>query len=372
MLPERATVFDIGVTQKILPGLELGADVYLKQTRDLIDDGQFGAALVLNGFNYEKAENVGVEMKAVYTDGNFRAYANWAWANQYATNIITNQYLFDPARIAFTSSNWIYTDHSQVWTGSGGISYLWNGTRWSADVIYGSGLRSGFANTDHNAPYAQVNTGLSREFQIPGWAPVVARFDVINLFDTSYAIRNGTGIGVFAPQYGPRRAYYLGLAQKFGPGANSSLPIGAVRPAGYGRQLASQRGMDGMISPHAAIGLASTSAPMRATPGAGSAPIRCFRMRRPAHRARPSRRRIRHPGSIAHSSAAQPGTTGNRTSGSPGLRATPSSRTSAHPPPPLATPAYAIQAFGVSILPCLQMSVTTSIGSAPCADAWAR
>jgi opacity protein-like surface antigen len=249
MLPERASVYDIGVTQKVLPGLELGADIYLKQTRDLIDDGQFGAALVLNGFNYEKAENVGVELKALYSNGNFRAYANWAWANQRATNIITNQYLFDPARIAFTASNWIYTDHSQVYTASGGVSYLWNGTRWSADLIYGSGLRAGFANTDHNASYAQVNTGLSREVAIPGWAPVVLRFDVINLFDTSYAIRNGTGIGVFAPQYGPRRAYYFGIAQKFGPGVNDSKPIGAVYRPGYGGRLMGEppRGLDGSI-----------------------------------------------------------------------------------------------------------------------------
>jgi len=248
MLPERASVYDIGVTQKVLPGLELGADVYLKQSRDLIDDGQFGAALVLNGFNYEKAQNVGVELKALYTNGNFRAYANWAWANQRASNIITNQYLFDPTRIAFTASNWIYTDHSQVYTASGGVSYLWNGTRWSADLIYGSGLRAGFANTDHNAPYAQVNTGLSREIAVPGWAPVVLRFDVINLFDTSYAIRNGTGIGVFAPQYGPRRAYYFGIAQKFGPGANDSKPVGASYPAGYGGRFGSgpPRSMDGL------------------------------------------------------------------------------------------------------------------------------
>ena len=116
--------YDIGVVQKVLPGLEVGLDVYLKTARALIDDGQFGAALVLNGFNYEKAINSGVELKAVYTDGNFRAYANWAWANQRATNINTNQYLFGPDKLAYIRNNWIYTDHSQVWTGSGGVSYL--------------------------------------------------------------------------------------------------------------------------------------------------------------------------------------------------------------------------------------------------------
>jgi opacity protein-like surface antigen/outer membrane receptor protein involved in Fe transport len=227
--PERASIYDIGVTQKVLPGLEVGVDVYLKTARALIDDGQFGAALVLNGFNYDRAQNTGVELKATYTNGGFRAYANWAWANQRATNITSNQYLFGADELAYIRNNWIYTDHSQVWTGSGGVSYLWNGTRFSTDIIYGSGLRSGDFNTDHNAPYAQVNAGLSREFNIPGWNPVIARFDVVNVFDVSYALRDGTGIGVFARQFGPRRGYYFGLAQKFGPGANK--PATAVAPA---------------------------------------------------------------------------------------------------------------------------------------------
>src|SRR5271166_1020969 len=219
MLPERANVYDIGVVQKVVPGLEVGLDTYLKTARNLIDDGQFGAAYVLDGFNYDKAINAGVELKAAYINGNFRAYANWAWAFQRATTVSTNQYLFGPDELAYIQNNWIYTDHTQIWTGSGGVSYLWYGTRLSADLIYGSGLRSGFANTDHNAPYAQVNTGISRQYDIPGWAPVTLRFDVVNLFDVSYAIRNGTGIGVFAPQYGPRRGFYFGLSQKFGPGA---------------------------------------------------------------------------------------------------------------------------------------------------------
>ena len=146
----------------------------------------------------------------------------------------TNQYLFGPDELAYIRNNWIYTDHSQVWTGSGGISYLWNGTRFTTDVIYGSGLRSGDFNTDHNAPYAQVNAGVSHEFMFRGWNPVMLRFDVVNVFDVSYALRDGSGIGVFAKQYGPRRGFYFGLAQKFGPGANKpATPTPAAHLPAY-------------------------------------------------------------------------------------------------------------------------------------------
>ena len=78
VLPERSNVFDVGVDQKIhaIPGLEAGIDGYYKSARDLLDDGQFGAAYVLTAFNYDRAQNVGVELKSSYTNGNFRVYAN--------------------------------------------------------------------------------------------------------------------------------------------------------------------------------------------------------------------------------------------------------------------------------------------------------
>jgi opacity protein-like surface antigen len=221
MTAERSSVYDVGVAQKVLPGLELGADVYLKMTRDQINQGQFGAAVVLNGFQYERGLNTGLELKAVLTEGDLRAYANLAWASQRGNNVVTDQYLLGSDEFAYTRTNWVYADHSQQLTGSGGVSYLWYGTRFSADMIYGSGLRSGFANTDHVPPYTQVNAGISHEFDIPGWDPVTLRFDVVNVFDTSYILKNGTGIGVFTNAWGPRRAYYFGLAQKFGPGASA-------------------------------------------------------------------------------------------------------------------------------------------------------
>jgi outer membrane receptor protein involved in Fe transport len=90
-------------------------------------------------------------------------------------------------------------------------------------MIYGSGLRSDavspsgatIPNGDHVAPYAQFNAGIAHEFKVPGdTKPLTVRFAIVNLFDTVYQIRDGSGVGVFAPQYGPRRAFYLGLSQK--------------------------------------------------------------------------------------------------------------------------------------------------------------
>jgi outer membrane receptor protein involved in Fe transport len=217
VLPERANVFDVGVVQKIypIPGLEVGLDGYYKDARDLLDDGQFGQAYVLDGFNYERGKNWGLEFKTDYTNGNFKIYGNLAWATQIGTNVVSNQFLFGAAELAFLASHYVFTDHAQQLTASAGASYLWNGTRFSASMIYGSGLRSGDFNTDHVPSYTQVNAGISHEFLFPGWTkPTTLRFDVVNLFDKIYEIRDGSGIGVFAPQFGPRRGFYFGISQK--------------------------------------------------------------------------------------------------------------------------------------------------------------
>ena len=76
--PERSNYYDVGVDQKVLPGLDVGLDVYYKDARDLIDDGQFGQAVVLTQFNWARGYSEGGEFKLKYTNGSFYAYANFA------------------------------------------------------------------------------------------------------------------------------------------------------------------------------------------------------------------------------------------------------------------------------------------------------
>jgi outer membrane receptor protein involved in Fe transport len=38
---------------------------------------------------------------------------------------------------------------------------------------------------------------------------------IVNLFDRSYVLRAATGVGEFAPQYGPRRGLFAEINQAF-------------------------------------------------------------------------------------------------------------------------------------------------------------
>ena len=213
---ERTNYFDVGLNQQFTSAFTLGIDGYYKQVKNLLDEGQFGSAILFTPFNYDQGKVYGMELAANYREGDFNAYANFTASKAQGKNIVSSQYTFDPDELAYIQNHWIYLDHNQTYSASAGASYLWRQATFSVSAIYGSGLRAGFANTESLPSYVQVDAGVSSPFVLPGLGKFNARFTIINLFDRSYEIRDGTGVGVGAPQFGPRRAYYVALEKVFG------------------------------------------------------------------------------------------------------------------------------------------------------------
>ena len=79
-----------------------------------------------------------------------------------AKDAVSNQYLLDPTEYAYLLTNYHNTDDLQFMTGSAGASYKWDKTLLSVSAIYGSGLRSGFANMDHVPAYPVSTSATSR------------------------------------------------------------------------------------------------------------------------------------------------------------------------------------------------------------------
>jgi outer membrane receptor protein involved in Fe transport len=214
---ERAHYVDAGVTQQIIPGLKVGLDGYYKYSQYHLDEGQFGAPTFLTPFNYHTAINYGVELTASYTVGGFSGYGNLAAGQQVAKGIVSAQALFDADDLAYIHQHYIVTDHSQQITASAGLSYLWRETRVSLDMLAGSGLRRTVRhpNDATNPPYQQLDFGISQRFRLPVIGQMEARFDVINLLGNDYVLRDGTGVGIFAKQFGPPRGFFGGLKKEF-------------------------------------------------------------------------------------------------------------------------------------------------------------
>jgi hypothetical protein len=63
--------------------------------------------------------------------------------------------------------------------------------------------------------YATVNASIVQKLDLGLGQETELRFDVLNIGDAIYEIRNGTGVGVGAPRFGIRRAILVGLTQRF-------------------------------------------------------------------------------------------------------------------------------------------------------------
>jgi outer membrane receptor protein involved in Fe transport len=222
---EREHYLDAGVEQRFNGGLKLAIDAYYKIKRNLLDEGQFGSAVVLSPFNYAKGYAWGIELSGNYTHGPIDLYANVARGQEKGEDIISAQYFFAPEELAYIQDHFIYTDHSQKLSASGGGSYTIHDGLGSliptVDFIYGSGLRTddpnGIVPNGGELPgYWVFNAGISQKFDGRGALKgLTVRADVLNLFDKKYQIRSGEGVGVGAPQWGQRRGFFVGVSKRF-------------------------------------------------------------------------------------------------------------------------------------------------------------
>ena len=213
--PERTNYYDIGVTHKLTERANIGLDAYYKDIRNVLDEGQFSQSYIFTPFNYERGKAYGVELTGDYRHENFSSYINLAWQKAYAKKVVSGEHLFEDEEANYIANNYINLDHSQQISASAGVACSWKQTKFSGDALYGNGLRKGFANTNRQPSYVQFNTAAARDFYLPVIDKFNLRFSIVNLLDHSYQLRDGSGIGVGAPQYALRRTFYLIFSKSF-------------------------------------------------------------------------------------------------------------------------------------------------------------
>lgn len=216
---ERTHYVDIGLSHKVNDMLTLTADVYYKRIQNMLDEGQFGQALILSPFNYAKGFAKGLELSSVYNNRDWGGFLNFTVQKAQAKNIISGQSLFAEEELAYIANHYIYVDHDQTYSVSGGVHYHFGDSQLSADALYGSGLRKTAAGGTPNGAaldaYTTMNAAYTHNWKKTFFGDIEGRIAMINLFDKSYLLRDGSGVGVGAPQHGARRTLYVGLSTSF-------------------------------------------------------------------------------------------------------------------------------------------------------------
>lgn len=213
---------DAGVTQQLPMGFDATVEGFFQLASNKLDLAQFGSTYIFAPLQYKNGRGGGADFSLVKNTERLSAYFNFSYVVQEATDVVAGQFLVgDAAELNYIAGHWIHLDDNQQFTASSGVSYRLWGFLLSVDGVWGSGYRAGFANLGTLNPYVQLNAAIGRAFDLPGVGEVEGRLTVVNLFDHVYQIRNGSGIGVFAPQFGPRRALYFTV----------TVPLSTIRAA---------------------------------------------------------------------------------------------------------------------------------------------
>jgi hypothetical protein len=175
---------------------------------------------LLTPFNYHHGIVKGVETLLSYEVGDWSFYGNFAASKALGKGITSSQFNFSPEDLAFIAGHYIHLDHDQIYTYSSGVKYRMPTTRtlFSADLIAASGQRAtnpGDTPNGHSLPsYQQVNLSVVQPIETGLYKGMELRFDLLNVFDQVYQIRNGSGVGVGNPLFGLRRTFLAGLTQR--------------------------------------------------------------------------------------------------------------------------------------------------------------
>ena len=164
-----------------------GLDGYYKHAVQQIDEGQFGTAIIESPFNYRFGDVYGVEGTATYVKGGLEAVCQRSLlGGEGASKIdVVAVPLRDPDELA-------YINDPQGLSGPRSdrddcqrelrTSTSRPGTRAYADMLYGSGLRNGFANTGATADVLHVQCRGRAELSPASFRrQAKARFDLVNL-----------------------------------------------------------------------------------------------------------------------------------------------------------------------------------------------
>jgi len=213
LTPETMESGEIGIAWRPLTSLSIAATGWGRLVQNQLDDDEGGitSLLVPYQYSYRRGWGAGLDSQIVFRPiARLRLFANALLQHAVASQIVEGAFQFSADELSDTS--WQILDHVQTATANIGAAFKDGATEASVLGSYGSGLRTGPANNETVPGHFRVDIGLSHHIDnVPGH-PSLA-IDVVNLFDTRYAIRLGNDQN--PSHWGPARSVVARVGASF-------------------------------------------------------------------------------------------------------------------------------------------------------------
>jgi hypothetical protein len=206
--PETDVTGEVGIAAKLVSELRGELTGWGRYAWNQLDDTAIGSTSLLSNYNFRRGRATGLEASLDLRVGPWlSAFANASLGIAQGQGISSATFLFTPEQLADTS--WQSLDHAQLLTANGGVTIRDDRFVLSSLVAYGSGLRTGPANTEHVPGHLRGDVSMQYTFT-PRAYPIRVGIDVINVADAHYAFRIGNGF--VGSSYGAPRTVFLSLS----------------------------------------------------------------------------------------------------------------------------------------------------------------
>ena len=210
---ERDEYGEVGLSYRLPRRFAANLTAYGRYSQGQLDVLTVGSTNLFEEYNYAKGRAAGAELAIRGSANRFLSgFGNVSGNLAQGQGVDSVRFLFAPSQLAY--GGWRILDHVQSWSANAGIDLHDESERshLSVQFQYGSGLRTGADNNQTVPGHATWNLALRHRFDVP-MHPEVA-VDVLNVFDTVYAVRIANGF--VGSAYGPLRQVDVRLTVPFG------------------------------------------------------------------------------------------------------------------------------------------------------------
>ena len=204
--PERSHYVEIGSTHALGKRTVIQVTGYYKFNTNQADAHQFNTTPMLNYFAFERGWQRGIDfsLNTKLTDS-LTARGNVAWGQCKGYGLQSGHFLLHEHELDdIRTSGGVLCDHSQTMTSSAVVTYRpFTHTTVTAQMLYGSGLRSAAPGAKTNSGHADSNTtynlSLTQVLPFAKKQKLLLAVDVVNLLDQQELLNIGEqsiGLGV--------------------------------------------------------------------------------------------------------------------------------------------------------------------------------
>lgn len=207
---EKDNYYELGMNQQLGTTQVLSLTAYYKNGINILDDAQLLNTRISQPFNYAEGYGYGAEFSiSGQLTPLWSEYANYSYTMAKGKGLSGGTFAAEPPN----SADYIVLDHVQEHTANVGLTFKPNQLWWTTQALFGSGLRTGEANSKTLPHHLTFDTSVGFEFQGNSWwSKAKVSADLINIFNNRYPITianefNGTN-------YAAGRQFFVRLTKE--------------------------------------------------------------------------------------------------------------------------------------------------------------